>query len=154
MASSQELHRWIKTQRTMHHTEKLRPDRRRRLEDAGITLGDKAYKLSESGGGRKSESVTNEKKFELMLSALKTYKGKHGDCSVPRGWKQHSRCKLPTPNPKPQTLYTKSQALNYWGWKLNRDVIGTGQVVRVCSVAGVDRQKEEEGEGERSRVTA
>ena len=84
----QELHRWIKTQRTMFRTDKLRPERKERLEAAGIAFGDPAYK---QGSKRKSESITNEKKFELMLTALAQYKAENGDCGVPRTWKENPK---------------------------------------------------------------
>ena len=68
---------WCQTQRTVYKNNKLSTDRVKRLERLGF-VWDRL-------------SVAWEETWEEMFAALSAYKQTHGNCNVPRGWKDNPK---------------------------------------------------------------
>ena len=71
-----QLGMWVHAQRRMFRTGKLRRDRKDRLESLGMNW------YPHNGG------VFNEARWEKMFRKLQKYNGKHGNCRVPRSYKE------------------------------------------------------------------
>jgi hypothetical protein len=73
------LGQWVSNQRTYHNINKMRLDRKERLDEIGI-----AWKAE----GRHYNSSHNDQLWHLHYEQLVEFKRKHGHCRVPQSYEQ------------------------------------------------------------------
>jgi hypothetical protein len=68
---------WVARQRHLCRAGALRDDRRRRLADAGLEWSQE-----------RGRSRSRDREWDRMCDALAVYRREHGDCKVPKGWRE------------------------------------------------------------------